>query len=264
MSPGSPQSGIEPAVLLKLLGNDVRWRLVAALAASDRKVNELVEAVGQPPNLVSYHLGQLRAARMVGERRSSADARDVYYSLDLERLQAALERCAVTIHPGLSPGSRHTAAPGPPEVAGQPTRVLFLCTHNSACSQMAEAILRQQGGDAVAVSSAGSDPSEVHPLALRTLADLGIDPAGLRAKSLSSFAGERFDYVITLCDIVRESCPSWPGEPERLHWSLGDPSLVDASEEEAHLAFRSTAAEISRRARYFLTRAASARKRTAA
>ena len=91
---------IEPSALLKLLGNDVRWRLVAALASSDRKVNELVERVGQPPNLVSYHLGQLRCATVVSERRSSADARDVYYSLDLERLQTSFERCAAAIHPG--------------------------------------------------------------------------------------------------------------------------------------------------------------------
>jgi protein-tyrosine-phosphatase/DNA-binding transcriptional ArsR family regulator len=249
---------VEPAALLKLLGNDLRWRLVSALATSDRRVNELVEAVGHPANLVSYHLAQLRAARMVSERRSSADARDVYYSLDLERLQGALERCAVAIHPGLWPGSGHGVPPGPRDAARPPTRVLFLCTHNSARSQMAEAILRQQGGDAVAVSSAGNDPTEVHPLALRTLAELGIDRAGLHAKSLGAVAGERFNYVVTLCDIVREKCPSWPGESEQLHWSLVDPSLVDASEEEAVLAFRATATEIARRARYFLTRAAGA------
>jgi protein-tyrosine-phosphatase len=92
-------------------------------------------------------------------------------------------------------------------------------------------------------------------MALRTLAGLGIDAAGLRTRSLSSFDGERFDFVITLCDIVRENCPSWPGEPEQLHWSLADPSLVDATEEEALIAFRATAFEISRRARYFLGRA---------
>jgi protein-tyrosine-phosphatase/DNA-binding transcriptional ArsR family regulator len=258
VSRGLRSSQVEPAALLKLLGNDVRWRLLVALAPSDRKVNELVEAVGHPPNLVSYHLGQLRAARVVGERRSAADARDVYYSLDLGRLQAALERCAVTIHPGLWPGSRHLAADSA-HLAHEPTRVLFLCTHNSARSQLAEAILRHEGGDGVAVSSAGSEPSRVHRLALRTLAELGIDGTGLHAKSLGSFTGERFDHVITLCDIVRETCPSWPGEPEQLHWSLTDPSLADASEEEALLAFRATAADIARRVRYFLAHTAGTR-----
>jgi ArsR family transcriptional regulator, arsenate/arsenite/antimonite-responsive transcriptional repressor / arsenate reductase (thioredoxin) len=94
---------------------------------------------------------------------------------------------------------------------------------------------------------------------VRTLADMGIDGAGLHAKPLSMFVADRFDYVITLCDIVRETGSSWPGEPERLHWSLADPSLVDASEEEALLAFRATAAELSRRVRSFLALTASAR-----
>ena len=231
---------------MRVLANDVRWRLVAALATSDRRVNELVASVGQPPNLVSYHLGQLRAARLVAERRSSADARDVYYSLDLERLQTALRRCAEVIHPGLWPGP----AAAPPDRA--PSRVLFLCTHNSARSPMAEAILRHRAAGAVEVASAGSHPSRVHPLALRTLGELGIDAAGLHSKSIAAVAGGQYDYVITLCDRVREACSSWPGEPEQMHWSLADPSAADASEEEALLAFRGTALELSRRVRYFL------------
>jgi protein-tyrosine-phosphatase len=239
---------------MKLLGNEVRWGLVAALGLSDRRVNELVERVQQPANLVSYHLGQLRAARVVSERRSSADARDVYYSLDLERLQAAFQRSTSAIHPGLWPEPRPSGADVP---AGGPTpdsavRVLFLCTHNSARSQMAEAILRHRGGAAVEVSSAGSQPSHVHPMAARTLIELGLDTAGLHSKPLGPFAGDRFDYVITLCDVVREACPSWSGEPEQIHWSLPDPSLIDASEEAALLAFRGTAIELFRRVRYFL------------
>src|SRR5436190_3641733 len=127
-------SQAEHAALLRLLGNEVRWRLVAALASSDRRVNELVQAVGELPNLVSYHLGQLRSARMVSERRSSADARDVYYSLELERLRAAFERCAGAIHPGLWPAAPDAAPGAPSRVGRAPSRVLFLCTHNSARS----------------------------------------------------------------------------------------------------------------------------------
>jgi ArsR family transcriptional regulator, arsenate/arsenite/antimonite-responsive transcriptional repressor / arsenate reductase (thioredoxin) len=240
---------------MKLLGNEVRWGLVAALGLSDWRVNELVERVQQPANLVSYHLGQLRAARVVNERRSSADARDVYYSLDLERLQAAFERSASAIHPGLWPEPSPSRAEIPAGGAASESvvRVLFLCTHNSARSQMAEAILRHRGGAAVEVSSAGSHPSHVHPLAARTLVEQGIDTADLHSKPLSLFAGDRFDYVITLCDVVREACPSWSGEPEQVHWSLPDPSLIDASEEAALLAFRGTAVELARRVRYFLS-----------
>jgi protein-tyrosine-phosphatase/DNA-binding transcriptional ArsR family regulator len=246
-------AGQSPA-LLRLLGHEVRWRLVTALALSDRRVNELVERVRQPANLVSYHLGQLRAARLVGERRSSADARDVYYSLDLERLQTAFRRSAAEIHPGLwpAPGPSRAEVPAGPGSAAPPVRVLFLCTHNSARSQMAEAILRHQGGAAVEVRSAGSHPRHVHPLALRTLADLGIGAVGLHPKQLDSLAGDRFDFVISLCDRVREACPSWPGEPEQIHWSLADPGIVDTSEEAALLAFRGTAIELSRRVRYLL------------
>ena len=248
---GGPAS--EPYRLLKLLSNEVRWEVVAALALSDRKVNELVDRVGQPANLVSYHLGQLRGARVVSERRSSADARDVYYSLDLQRLQVAFERCVGAIHPGLWPDSSGSAAAArAPGFAASPARVLFVCTHNSARSQMAEAIMRHQGGASVEVRSAGSHPSHVHPLATKTLIDLGINADGLNVKPLDSFAGERFDYVITLCDIVREACPSWPAEPEQVHWSLADPSLADASEEAALLAFRGTAVELTRRISYFM------------
>src|SRR6266700_2065269 len=187
----------KPPALMKLLGNEVRWGLVRALSISDRKVNELVERVQQPANLVSYHLGRLRAARVVSERRSSADARDVYYSLDLERLQAAFQRSASAIHPGLWPESSRSSVEDPRGgfPAASVTRVLFLCTHNSARSQMAEAILRHQGCGAVEASSAGSHPSDVHPLAVRTLVEHGFDPAGLHSKPLSLFAGDRFDYV---------------------------------------------------------------------
>jgi protein-tyrosine-phosphatase len=246
-----------PGALLKLLGNDVRWRLVEALGSSDRRVHELVERVGQPANLVSSPLGQLRRVHLVAEHRSSADARDVYYSLDLERLRAALEECAGAIHPGLLPAAE-------PPGDGPPARVLFLCTHNSARSQLAEAILRHHGGDLVVARSAGSHPRQVHPLALRTLAELDIDAAGLHAKPLDAFAGDRFDHVVTLCDIVREACPPWPGEPRPAHWSLPDPSDVDASPEAAAGAFRATATELTRRIRYFLAGLARTRDADAA
>ena len=108
-------------------------------------------------------------------------------------------------------------------------RVLFLCTGNSARSQMAEALLRHLSKDAIEVYSAGSAPQpEVHPLAKETLEyRYGIETAALYPKSMTAFLGERFDYVITVCDRAAEVCPVFPGDPERIHWSFEDPAAVE-------------------------------------
>jgi protein-tyrosine-phosphatase len=107
----------------------------------------------------------------------------------------------------------------------QPLRVLFLCTANAARSQMAEAILRQLSKGRAAVFSAGSLPAaEIHPQAKAVLEQkFGLDTSGLHPKSMNSLLGERFDYVITVCDKVAEKCPVFPGDPERIHWSFADP-----------------------------------------
>jgi protein-tyrosine-phosphatase/DNA-binding transcriptional ArsR family regulator len=235
---------------MKLLAHDLRWRLVRDLAITDRRVNELGERSNQAQNLVSYHLAQLRRGGVVRERRSSADARDIYYSLDLDGLRLCLGRSIEAVHPGLHVVEQRATTDSCQ--AGRVLRVLFLCTHNSARSQIAEAILRQAGRGWVEVASAGSDPREVHPLALQALIELGVDGKGLHSKHLSVFADQRFDFVITLCDIVREVCPAFPWEPEHLHWSLADPAAVASSPSAAERAFRHTAEELMTRARYLL------------
>lgn len=131
-------------------------------------------------------------------------------------------------------------------------RVLFLCTHNSARSQMAEALLRHLGGDAFAAASAGTEPSRVHPLAAEAMARRGIDLAGHRSKHLDELAGEPFDDVITVCDGADRACPAYPGATRRLHWSLPDPSAVEGAEETRRAAFEATAAELERRIRAFV------------
>ncbi|HEV3312698.1 MAG TPA: hypothetical protein VG815_19475 [Chloroflexota bacterium] len=207
-----------------MLADDVRWALVAALARSDYRVRELVQIVHRPYNLVSYHLRQLKARRIVVERRSSHDARDVYYSLDLRALRDMIAGGARSLHPAL-------AGDGPesvdPDLFRRPRlRILFLCTHNSGRSQMAEGITRHLGRGAVKVFSAGSSPRAVHPDAVAALARLGIDISAQRSKSMDEFAGERFDYVVTVCDNVRESCPIFPDTVQRIHWSFADPSTI--------------------------------------
>jgi len=136
----------------------------------------------------------------------------------------------------------------PPFPVGRGVRVLFLCTHNSARSQMAEGILRHLA-PAVHVASAGTEVSRVHPLAIEALAPHKIDLSRHRSKHLSEFVGQRFDYVITVCDRASESCPLFPGDPERLHWSLPDPAAVEGDEATRLHAFQATAQDLLTRIR---------------
>jgi protein-tyrosine-phosphatase len=121
--------------------------------------------------------------------------------------------------------------------------VLFLCTGNSARSQMAEALLAQRAGRRVVARSAGSHPKPLHPDAVRAMADRGIDIAGRPTKHLDRFARQRFDRVITLCDRVREVCPEFPGRPMTSHWSMPDPS----AEPDGYAAFVRAADDIATR-----------------
>jgi arsenate reductase len=126
-------------------------------------------------------------------------------------------------------------------------RVLFLCTHNSARSQMAEAWLRALAGDRYEVASAGTETTRVHPLALRAMAEAGVDLAGHVSKTLDRFVGERWDWVITVCDAANEACPVFPGAARRLHWSFDDPSRAAGDDEARLTVFRRVRDEIRAR-----------------
>ena len=131
-------------------------------------------------------------------------------------------------------------------------RVLFLCTHNAARSQLAEGIMRDLAEGEVEVFSAGTEPAAVHPLAVQALKELGIDAGTQRSKHVNEFANQAFDYVITLCESAREACPVFPGDPERIHWGFPDPGAVVGTEDERLRAFRQTAQELNLRLRPFL------------
>jgi protein-tyrosine-phosphatase/DNA-binding transcriptional ArsR family regulator len=236
---------MKPPDVLALAGHGLRWQLLSELAHSDRQVRELTDLVGQPQSLVSYHLGRLRAAGLVAMRRSSADRREAYYRVDLVRCGQLLADAAAALHPGLRPVPPRRAPRVLPAAS-----VLFLCTGNSARSQIAEALLRHHGGDAVEVFSAGSHPKRLHPSAVRVMRErFGIDIAGQQVKHLSEFAGRRFDYVISLCDRLREVCPDFPGPPEMIHWSIPDPA---AEGEDTYPAFERTGAELDTRVRFLI------------
>ena len=239
-------SMVAPPESLQLVGHAVRWRLLIELACSDRRVRELVALVGQPQNLVSYHLGRLRAHRLVSAHRSAANGRDTYYSLDLTRCTELLAAAGSALHPAL-----RLVPPSLPDRAAR-VRVLFLCTGNSARSQMAEALLQHLAGERVEVASAGSHPKAMHDNTVRAMRARGIDLGGRRSKPISELAGRRFDHVITLCDRVREVCPEFPGHPRLIHWSVADPSAAGGSARETYPAFERTAVEIETRVRYLL------------
>lgn len=137
--------------------------------------------------------------------------------------------------------------------APDPIRVLFVCTGNSARSVMAEALLRQRGGDAFEVHSAGTEPKGVHPLTLRVLADAGIDASWARSKSVDEYLGQSFDYVVTVCDQARQSCPVFPGVHESLHWGYEDPAAVEGTEEERLVVFHKVFIQLGDRIRQFAT-----------
>ncbi|HEY7452010.1 MAG TPA: arsenate reductase ArsC [Candidatus Limnocylindria bacterium] len=131
-------------------------------------------------------------------------------------------------------------------------RVLFACTHNSARSQMAEAMVNAWGGEAWEARSAGTEVTEVRPQTITVMAELGIDLAGARSKSLDEFRGQAFDWFVTVCDDARESCPVLPGVPNVGHWNIDDPSQVTGTDEQRLEAFRTARAAVADRVHAFL------------
>lgn len=130
-------------------------------------------------------------------------------------------------------------------------RVLVLCTGNSARSQMGEGLFRAEGGDGFEVFSAGTKPGSVRPEAIAVMHEIGIDISGHRSKSAGEFAGQSFDYVVTVCDNARDNCPVFPAGTSRIHWSLEDPAAVEGSEAERMAAFRRIRDQIHERVRRF-------------
>jgi protein-tyrosine-phosphatase len=240
-----------PPSFLRLAGHPLRWRLLRELARSDRQVRELTALLGHPQSLVSYHLGRLLLGQLVRTRRSAADRRDAYYSLDLARCGELLTATGAALHPGLRllPPAHAEPGPTPPQ---PPARVLFVCTGNSARSPMAEALTRHLAPGTVTAFSAGSHPKPLHPNTVRVMREHGIDLGGRRPRHLRELTHQPMDYVISLCDRVRERLPRFPEDPERIHWSITDPARDGDGDEQTYPAFQQTAAELATRVRFLL------------
>ncbi len=230
-----------------------RLRLVVSL----RRLGLAPIDAGRLARLCLEHRGvDLDLAPLLADQRAAiARRRD-----DLDRLEAELLDLELTIS---AAGHARMTAPVP----DAPIRVLFVCTHNAARSQIAEALLRRYGGDDFEVHSAGTEATRVHPFAVRVLAELGIDWSGARSKVITELLDRQFDYVITVCDRARATCPVFPGSQNTLHWGLDDPSEVEGSDDVRLAAFRRTEAEVTSRLRPFIEVALSAagrRSRTVA
>jgi arsenate reductase len=134
----------------------------------------------------------------------------------------------------------------------RPIRVLFVCTGNSARSVMAEALVRQHGGAAFEVHSAGTEPRGIHPLTLEVLAEAGIDASWARSKSVADFLGQSFDYVVTVCDEARQVCPVFPGVADSMHWGYEDPAAATGTDEERLAVFRRVLIQLGERVNQFI------------
>ena len=241
----STAADVSPLEFLQLIADPLRWQLLHELGRSDRRVGELCELVGKPQSLVSYHLRELRTGGLVSARQSAADGRDIYYRGRIGRYAELLANAGADLHPAVRLARVDVDAPTARR--GRKQRVLFLCTGNSARSQMAEALLAHRTHGAIAALSAGSHPKPLHENAVRVMAERGIDISGRRSKHLDRFMGDRFDHVITLCDKVKEVCPDFPGQPTTAHWSMADPSAEGSDADSNYSAFVRTADELDER-----------------
>jgi protein-tyrosine-phosphatase len=228
--------------------------MLVELAGSDRQVGELTDLVGEPQGLVSYHLARLRDGGLVSARKSSFDGRATYYRVHLDRCGELLAATGAALHPALqSSGAPQRARRLAKDRRHARIKVLFVCTGNGTRSQIAEALLRDKAGDMVEVVSAGSHPKPIHPNTIKVLAEKGIDIASAQSKPLTQFSGRHFDYVITLCDKVREICPKFPGRGRTLHWSIEDPSAAPGTPRTTAPAFRAVADDLESRIGFLIS-----------
>lgn len=243
---------------LKALADPKRLLIFHMLMEGMQCNCELGESLGMAPNLVSHHLRLLREAGLVEAERDAHDARWVYYSVNSLALEAMRSAFGVFFaaarikprRPTCGPASTHSqvddhlfaanfSMPASITSTGDrpmaKIRVLFICVHNSARSQMAEAWLNTLFGDQFLAESAGFEPGVLNPLAVHVLQEEGIDIAHKQTRDVFAVykSGKLYDYVITVCDeTAAERCPIFPGVTQRIHWSFRDPSRVQGTEEE--------------------------------
>lgn len=235
------------------------FRALAREAPEGLAASVLAERLGVPASTLSFHLDQLVTSGLLLRER---DGRSLVYSVNVERVHELLwflgEDCcqgkeALCVEPTARIQARNVEATAP---VARP-RVLFLCSQNSARSQMAEAILRREAGDRFEVHSCGLRPAEIHPMTLRVLEEVGLDTSSLRSKDLSDFLGKMsIHHAIIVCETANDHCPKLHPFALRLHyWPFPDPVLVEGTERERLEAFRSVRDAIEQRIQGWLSSA---------
>jgi arsenate reductase len=224
-----------------------RLRLVVAL----RRLGLVPVDAGRLAALCIEHAEvDLDLMPLIADQRASIERQRA----DLDRVDAQLTDLELTI------AAAGRARRSQEKAMTAPIRVLFVCTGNSARSQIAEALLRDFGGADFEVNSAGTEPHGVNPYTIRVLDEIGIDWSAARSKSVTEFIGRPFDYVITVCDRARQTCPVFPGNHNTMHWGLEDPAEVEGTDEQKLEAFRRTRTEVATRLRPFVELARRARQ----
>jgi arsenate reductase (thioredoxin) len=240
------------AETMKALADPYRLHILDLLTQGEACHSELKEQVGLPPNLLSHHLRVLRQAGLVRTRHDTIDGRWIYYAANKDSLiywrawlGQFLDPGRVQARSALCGPEGRQASPSRPRVDEADRKlkrfVLFLCTGNSCRSQMAEAIVNTRLGDEWAAFSAGTQPAGcVHPRAVESLAEIGIDWRGRSAKRADEFRTIPFDLIVTLCDNAKEHHPTWldQSQPAPIHLGFPDPARATGSAEEVRATFR--------------------------
>lgn len=254
------------AETMKALADPYRLHILDLLTQGEACHSELKEQVGLPPNLLSHHLRVLRQAGLVRTRHDTIDGRWIYYAANKDSLTywrawmgQFLDPARVQARSALCGPEGQQASSGllqPEEVERKRKRfVLFLCTGNSCRSQMAEAIVNTRLSDEWAAFSAGTQPAGcVHPRAVETLAEIGIDWRGRSAKPADEFRAIPFDLIVTLCDNAKKYHPTWldQSQPAPIHLGFPDPARATGSEEEVRTTFRTVREAITNQVTAFL------------
>lgn len=237
---------VAPTELFSALSDETRLRILCLLSRGELCVCDLMQLLSAPQSTLSRHLGRLRRAGLVTNRR---DGKWVHYTLadktipnELVSLIGSFNQISPydvddkRLKAHLKEQKDRLALQKPESVPV--IRVLVLCTGNSCRSQIAEGFLRYYGGKNIEVRSAGIDRHGVNPSAVRVMSEIGIDISAHTSNNLSEYLSDRFDYVITVCDNAAKRCPVFPSYTIRLHWPFDDPAIASGSSEDIIAEFR--------------------------